>query len=46
MSYSEVVYTCDVCNIEIRGHSADPQEAPWLNCPECGEELDLEVNWQ
>lgn len=45
-TYSGVVYTCDACDVEIRGHSSDPQEAPWLYCPECNEEMGLEVNWR
>jgi len=37
--YTTVSYECDECSFFIEGHSGDPQESPWLYCPECGQEL-------
>lgn len=37
--YETVSYECDNCGLLIKGHSGDPQEAPWLYCPNCDEEM-------
>lgn len=42
---TDIAYTCGACNLEIAGRSWDPQEAPVLECPECGDEMELEVEW-
>lgn len=44
--YDTLTYSCESCDVEIQGHSGDPQEAPWLYCPECGAEMELEVDWE
>lgn len=42
---SKVEYSCEECGLKIKGHSGDPQEAPWLYCPQCDEEMELEVDY-
>lgn len=40
---TEVCYECEDCGILIIGYSGDPQEAPWLYCPKCEEEMGYAV---
>lgn len=44
MTYTKVEYTCIKCQVTIRGESGDPQEAPWLYCPDCGKRMDYDVD--
>lgn len=39
----DVSYHCLDCDVTIDGESRDPQEAPHLYCPECGDELEFHV---
>lgn len=41
--YTTLSYECDECGLLIKGHSGDIQEAPWLYCPECDEEMNFAV---
>lgn len=38
-----VSYQCDACELAAKGYIGDLLEAPWLYCPECGQEMELAV---
>lgn len=46
MAGYSVEYSCDSCEVSVAGESWDPQEAPELYCPDCGDKMDLEVDWK
>lgn len=41
----EVEYFCEACDIVIDGISGDPQEAPRLYCPICGDKMMFDIDW-
>lgn len=41
-----VSFSCDACGVMIPGTAGDPQEAPRLYCPECGEQMQYDVDWR
>ena len=39
----KIKFTCESCDVTIRGETWDIQESPWLYCPACDEELELQL---